>query len=216
MKPAVVEELFRCLEKAIPSPTTELEYTNPFTLLCAVVMSAQMTDSGVNRATKPLFKVADSPKKMVKLGEEKLREYIKSINFNNTKAKNVIALSQKLIDLHGGEVPRSRDELEALPGVGRKTANVILNTAFGEKTIAVDTHVLRVSNRTGLAKGETPDAVEAKLMRVVPDKYRQDAHHLLILHGRYMCKAKKPDCPRCPIVQVCEYKAKTTIASPSG
>ncbi len=215
MKPAAVEELFRCLERSIANPTTELEYTNPYTLLVAVVMSAQMTDSGVNRATRELFTVADTPAKMVALGQEKLREYIKTINFNNTKAKNVLALSIRLLEQHGGEVPRERAALEALPGVGRKTANVILNTAFGEKTIAVDTHVLRVGNRTGLAKGKTPDEVEARLMKVVPDKYMQDAHHLLILHGRYVCKAKRPECPACAIRHVCEFKDKTTEPAPA-
>ena len=212
MKPATIEEIFRRLEIAIPNPVTELEYVNPYTLLVAVVLSAQMTDSGVNRATRSLFPIADTPAKIIALGPERLREYLKGVNFHNTKVKNVLALSALLIEKHGGEVPQDRVALEALPGVGRKTANVILNTAFGEKTIAVDTHVLRVSNRTGLAPGKTPDEVEAGLTRVVPDRYMTHAHHLLILHGRYVCKARRPDCPLCPIRDLCEFKDKTTEA----
>ncbi len=212
MKPADVEELFRCLERAIPAPKTELDYINPYTLLVAVVLSAQMTDTGVNRATEPLFAVADTPQKIIDLGPERLLGYLRGINFNNSKVKNVLALSALLLERHGGEVPRNREALQALPGVGRKTANVVLNVAFGENTIAVDTHVLRVSNRTGLAPGKTPDEVEAGLMRAVPEAHHWHAHHLLILHGRYVCKARRPDCPLCPIRHVCEFKDKTTEA----
>jgi len=203
-----VFEFFRRLAEANPSPTTELEYENPYTLLVAVVLSAQATDASVNIATKPLFARITKPRQMVDLGEEQLREAIKTIGLFNTKAKNVIALSQALIDHHGGEVPRTRDELQALPGVGRKTANVVLNTAFGEETFAVDTHVFRVCNRTGLAPVKTPDEVEAKLEKIVPQPFRRDAHHWLILHGRYTCKARVPECWRCPVVDLCRYKAK--------
>jgi len=204
-----VFEFFRRLAEANPSPTTELESTNPYQLLVAVVLSAQATDVSVNIATKPLFEHIKRPKQMVDLGEERLREAIKTIGLFNTKAKNVIALSQALIDKHGGEVPRTREELQALPGVGRKTANVVLNTAFGEETFAVDTHVFRVCNRTGLASGKTVDEVEAKLEKIVPQPFRRDAHHWLILHGRYICKARLPECWRCPVIDLCRYNPKT-------
>jgi endonuclease-3 len=206
---AQVFEFFRRLAEANPSPTTELDYTNPYTLLVAVVLSAQATDASVNIACRPLFERIRTPRQMAELGEERLRDAIKTIGLFNTKAKNVIALSHALIDQHGGEVPRSREELEALPGVGRKTANVVLNTAFGEETFAVDTHVFRVCNRTGLAPGKTVDEVEAKLERIVPQPFRRDAHHWLILHGRYICKARLPECWRCPVIDLCRYKPKT-------
>jgi len=204
-----VFEFFRRLAEANPSPTTELESTNPYQLLVAVVLSAQATDASVNIATKPLFEQIRTPKQMIALGEERLRDAIKTIGLFNTKAKNVIALSHALIDDHGGEVPRTREELQALPGVGRKTANVVLNTAFGEETFAVDTHVFRVCNRTGLAPGKTVDEVEAKLEKIVPQPFRRDAHHWLILHGRYICKARLPECWRCPVIDLCRYKPKT-------
>jgi endonuclease-3 len=204
-----VFEFFRRLAEANPSPTTELDYTNPYTLLVAVVLSAQATDASVNVATRPLFEHVKTPQQMIDLGEERLREAIKTIGLFNTKAKNVIALSQALIDKYGGEVPRTREQLQELPGVGRKTANVVLNTAFGEETFAVDTHVFRVCNRTGLAPGRTPDEVEAKLDKIVPQPFRRDAHHWLILHGRYTCKARLPECWRCPVIDLCRYKPKT-------
>jgi endonuclease-3 len=204
-----VFEFFRRLAEANPSPTTELDYTNPYTLLVAVVLSAQATDASVNIATRPLFARIETPQRMLELGEEALRDAIKTIGLFNTKAKNVIALSQALIDRHDGEVPRTREELQALPGVGRKTANVVLNTAFGDETFAVDTHVFRVCNRTGLAPGKTVDEVEAKLDRIVPQPFRRDAHHWLILHGRYTCKARLPECWRCPVIDLCRYKPKT-------
>jgi len=209
MKKADIEEFFRRLAARNPDPRGELEYINPFTLLVAVVLSAQATDAGVNKATPALFKVADSPRKMVALGEEKLRDYIKTIGLFNTKAKNIIALSRTLIDEHGGEVPRDRAALEKLPGVGRKTANVVLNVAFAQPTIAVDTHIFRVGNRTGLAPGKTPLAVEQKLESVVPQHYKLHAHHWLILHGRYVCKARKPECPACVVNDLCAYRGKT-------
>lgn len=209
MKPAAVQEFFRRLAAANPEPRSELEYVNPYTLLVAVVLSAQATDVGVNKATRPLFAVVRTPLQMLELGEEGLRGYIKTIGLFNTKAKNVIKLSEILIREHDGEVPRDREALEQLPGVGRKTANVVLNVAFGEETIAVDTHIFRVGNRTGLAPGKTPDAVEAKLLKVVPKAFRRHAHHWLILHGRYVCKARKPDCPACPVADLCAYKDKT-------
>ena len=209
MKSDDVFEFFRRLAEANPSPTTELESTNPYQLLVAVVLSAQATDASVNIATKPLFERIKTPPQMVDFGEERLREAIKTIGLFNTKAKNVIALSQALIDRHGGDVPRTREELQALPGVGRKTANVVLNTAFGEETFAVDTHVFRVCNRTGLAPGKTVDEVEAKLEKIVPQPFRRDAHHWLILHGRYTCKARLPECWRCPVIDLCRYKPKT-------
>jgi endonuclease-3 len=204
-----VFEFFRRLAENNPSPTTELEYRDPYTLLVAVVLSAQATDVSVNIATRPLFEKAGTPRQMVELGEEAVREAIKTIGLFNTKAKNVIALSRALIDHHGGEVPRTREALQALPGVGRKTANVVLNTAWGEETFAVDTHVFRVCNRTGLAPGKTPDEVEAKLNRLVPQPFRRDAHHWLILHGRYTCKARLPECWRCPVPDLCRYQPKT-------
>jgi endonuclease III len=204
-----VFEFFRRLAEDNPAPTTELEYSNPYTLLVAVVLSAQATDVGVNIACRPLFAKVQTPQEMVELGEEALREQIKTIGLFNTKAKNVIALSKALIADHGGEVPASRDALQKLPGVGRKTANVVMNTAFGEETFAVDTHVFRVSNRTGLAPGKTPEAVEAKLEKAVPQPFRRDAHHWLILHGRYVCKARTPECWRCPVADLCRYKPKT-------
>jgi endonuclease-3 len=204
-----VFEFFRRLAEANPSPTTELEYTNPYTLLVAVVLSAQATDASVNIACRPLFERIDHPRQMVEFGEEALRDAIKTIGLFNTKAKNVIALSQALIDRCNCEVPRTREELQSLPGVGRKTANVVLNTAFGEETFAVDTHVFRVCNRTGLAPGKDVEAVEAKLEKIVPQPFRRDAHHWLILHGRYTCKARLPECWRCPVIDLCRYKPKT-------
>ncbi|WP_298368132.1 endonuclease III [Azospirillum sp.] len=208
MKAVAVQEFFRRLSAANPEPRSELEYVNPYTLLVAVVLSAQATDIGVNKATGPLFAQVDTPQAMVDLGEERLRGFIKTIGLFNTKAKNVIRLSELLIERHGGEVPRDRAALEELPGVGRKTANVVLNVAFGEETIAVDTHIFRIGNRTGLAPGKTPDAVEAKLLKVVPKLYRRHAHHWLILHGRYVCKARKPDCPVCSVADLCGFKDK--------
>ncbi len=202
-------ELFRRLREINPNPTTELEYNSPFELLVAVILSAQATDVGVNKATRRLFKVANTPEKLLALGEEGLKEYIKTIGLFNTKAKNLIKTAQILLEKHNGEVPQDREALEALPGVGRKTANVVLNTAFGEPTIAVDTHIFRVSNRTGLAKGSTPLAVEKKLLQVVPPEFRKDAHHWLILHGRYVCKARTPNCAECVIRDLCDYKDKT-------
>jgi endonuclease-3 len=204
-----VFEFFRRLAEENPSPTTELESSSPYQLLVAVVLSAQATDASVNLACRPLFERVKTPKHMLALGEEPLRAAIKTIGLFNTKAKNVIALSQALIDRHGGEVPRTREELQELPGVGRKTANVVLNTAFGDETFAVDTHVFRVCNRTGLAPGTTVDEVEAKLEKIVPQPFRRDAHHWLILHGRYTCKARLPECWRCPVIDLCRYKPKT-------
>ena len=212
MKKAETDEFFRRLAKANPAPTSELEYASPYTLLVAVVLSAQATDEGVNKATPALFAAADTPAKMVALGEKRVRGHVKSIGLFNAKAKNIVRLSQILIDQHGGEVPRERAALEALPGVGRKTANVVLNTAFGEPTIAVDTHVFRVANRTGLAPAKTPLTVEQKLLKAVPDRWKQHAHHWLILHGRYVCKARKPDCPTCPVADLCRFKGKTTVS----
>jgi len=209
MKRDQVFEFFRRLAEANPSPTTELDYRDPYTLLVAVVLSAQATDASVNIATKPLFARINTPQAMVKFGEESLRDAIKSIGLFNTKARNVIALSQALIDQFGGEVPRTREQLQALPGVGRKTANVVLNTAWGEETFAVDTHVFRVCNRTGLAPGKTPDEVETKLDRIVPQPFRRDAHHWLILHGRYTCKARLPECWRCIVADLFAFEPKT-------
>ncbi len=209
MKRENVVELFRRLRDLDPSPTTELVYTTPFELLVAVTLSAQATDVGVNKATKKLFPVANTPQAIAALGEDGLKPYISTIGLYNAKAKNVVAASRILVERHAGEVPRSREALEALPGVGRKTANVVLNTAFGEPTIAVDTHIFRVANRTGLAPGKTVRAVEDKLEKVVPKEFKKDAHHWLILHGRYVCKARKPDCPRCPIRDLCAYRHKT-------
>ena len=209
MTPEKIDALFARFQAANPHPTSELDYTNPFTLLVAVVLSAQSTDVGVNKATAKLFKAADRPEKMVALGVEGIKAHIKTIGLYNNKAKNVYALSEALIERHGGEVPRDRKALEALPGVGRKTANVVLNTAFGEPVIAVDTHLFRVAHRLGLAAGKTPRAVEDRLMEAIPETYRQHAHHWLILHGRYVCKARKPDCPRCIVKDLCPYPEKT-------
>jgi endonuclease III len=206
---ADIAEIFRRFQAANPHPKSELEYVNPYTLLVAVVLSAQATDAGVNKATRALFKIADSPSKMLKLGEDRVRDAIKTIGLYRNKARNVILLSRQLVDNHAGEVPREREALEALPGVGRKTANVVLNVAFGEPTLAVDTHVFRVANRIGLSKGSTPLAVEEDLLRVIPPKYALHAHHWLILHGRYVCKARKPECPTCLIRDLCLYPAKT-------
>jgi endonuclease III len=209
MKKADIEEFFRRLEEKDPEPQGELHYVNPYTLLVAVVLSAQATDVGVNKATGPLFEVADTPEKMLALGLPKVRDYIKTIGLFNNKAKNVIGLSEKLIAEHNSEVPRDREALEKLPGVGRKTASVVVNIAFGEPTIAVDTHIFRVGNRTSLAPGKNVLQVEKKLEKVVPEHYRLHAHHWLILHGRYVCKARKPDCAVCGVHDLCGYKAKT-------
>ena len=209
MKADQRRELFARLAELNPKPTTELEYSTPYELLVAVALSAQSTDVGVNKATRRLFPVANTPQAMLALGEDGLKKYIATIGLFNTKAATVIAAARLLVDQHGGEVPRDRAALEALPGVGRKTANVVLNTAFGEPTIAVDTHIFRVANRTGLAPGKTVRAVEDKLVKAVPPEYRLDAHHWLILHGRYVCKARTPDCPNCVIRDLCRFKAKT-------
>jgi endonuclease-3 len=209
MKPAAREELFRRLQALDPHPTTELEYRSPFELLIAVILSAQATDVGVNKATRKLYPVANTPAAILALGEEGLKLYINSIGLYNAKAANVIATCRLLIERHGGEVPHDRAALESLPGVGRKTANVVLNTAFGQPTMAVDTHIFRVANRTGLAPGKTPLAVERALLKNVPPHYLQDAHHWLILHGRYVCKARRPDCPDCVIRDLCRYRDKT-------
>jgi len=204
-----VVELFSRLRELNPHPTTELEYSTPFELLVAVTLSAQATDVGVNKATRRLFPVANTPAAILALGEDGLKKYIATIGLFNAKAKNVIATCRILVDSYDGEVPRSREALESLPGVGRKTANVVLNTAFGEPTVAVDTHIFRVANRTGLAPGKDVRAVEDKLLKVVPVEFMQDAHHWLILHGRYVCKARKPDCPQCVIRDLCRFKEKT-------
>ncbi|MGZ3183167.1 MAG: endonuclease III [Telluria sp.] len=209
MNPAKRLEIFRRLKEANPHPTTELEYTTPFELLIAVLLSAQATDVGVNKATRRLYKVANTPQKILKLGIDELTSYIQTIGLFRTKAKNVMATCQILVDQYGGEVPRTREALESLPGVGRKTANVVLNTAFGEPTIAVDTHIFRVSNRTNIAPGKDVDEVERKLLKFVPKDYLQDAHHWLILHGRYTCTARKPQCWNCLIVDLCEFRQKT-------
>lgn len=210
MKRADVAELFRRLRELDPQPTTELTYHTPFELLVAVILSAQATDAAVNKATAKLFPVANTPQKILKLGECGLKKYIATIGLYNAKAKNIVAMCRMLIEQHHGEVPRTREALEALPGVGRKTANVILNTVFGQPAIAVDTHIFRVCNRTGLAPGKNVREVEDKLLRVVPDEYKLGAHHWLILHGRYVCVARKPKCPLCPIRDLCAYKHKTT------
>jgi endonuclease-3 len=210
---AEIAEAFRRFEAANPVPRGELQHINPFTLLVAVVLSAQATDAGVNKATPALFKLADTPEKMAKLSEARVRDLIKTIGLYRTKAKNVIALSRQLVEQHGGQVPHDREALEALPGVGRKTANVVLNIAFGEPTIAVDTHIFRVGNRTGLAVGKTPLDVEMKLMQVVPEKYRLHAHHWLILHGRYTCMARRPLCEKCLIADLCKWPGKTVNAA---
>jgi len=209
MNPRKRAEIFRRLREANPKPRTELEYATPFQLLISVILSAQATDVGVNKATRRLYPVAGTAEKILALGEDGLKKYIATIGLFNAKAKNVIATCRVLVEQHGGAVPRTREALEALPGVGRKTANVVLNTAFGEPTIAVDTHIFRVSNRTGLAPGKTVRAVEDRLDKFVPDEFKPDAHHWLILHGRYVCKARKPDCPQCVIRDLCEYRHKT-------
>ncbi|MCG6874917.1 MAG: endonuclease III [Betaproteobacteria bacterium] len=208
MNPAKREAIFSRLQAANPAPTTELEYRSPFELLVSVILSAQATDRSVNLATRELFAVANTPQAMLALGEVGLAERIRTIGLYRNKAKNIIGTCRILLEQHGGEVPQSREALEALPGVGRKTANVILNTAFGLPTIAVDTHIFRVANRTGLAPGRNVREVEQRLEKLVPERFRQDAHHWLILHGRYVCRARKPDCPRCTIREWCEYKAK--------
>jgi endonuclease-3 len=209
---AEIEEFYRRLSASRPIPQTELEFINPFTLLIAVVLSAQATDVGVNRATPALFAVADTPQKMLGLGEERLVEFIRTIGLFRTKARNIVRLSRILIDEYGGEVPREREALEKLPGVGRKTANVVLNVAFGEPTIAVDTHIFRVGNRTGIAPGKTPLEVERGLEAVTPARHKLGAHHWLILHGRYVCKARKPECPVCVVADLCRYGDKTPPA----
>jgi len=209
MKPADIDEFFRRLAKQRPSPKSELDYVNPYTLLVAAILSAQATDVGVNKATPALFAVVKKPEEMIELGETKLKEYVKTIGLYNAKAKNIIALSKILVEKFGGQLPQTREELLTLPGVGRKTANVLLNVAFGQPVIAVDTHAFRVSNRTGLAPGKTPEAVEEKLMHVVPNKWLQNAHHWLVLHGRYVCVARKPKCPKCVVSNLCSFKDKT-------
>ena len=209
MKKDVINSFYAKLRDANPEPKGELNYVNAYTLLVAVVLSAQATDVGVNRATRELFKVADTPEKMVELGEAKVKDHIKTIGLYNAKARNIIKLSQMLIDEYSSALPRDRETLEKLPGVGRKTANVVLNIAFGEPTIAVDTHLFRIGNRTGLAKGKTPLAVEKKLEKVTPQEFMRHAHHWLILHGRYVCKARKPDCLNCIVRDECGFKGKT-------
>jgi endonuclease III len=211
MNPSQIDQLFTRLQAARPQPTTELRYLSPFELLVAVILSAQATDKKVNEATARLFPVANTPQAMLDLGEAGLKEYIKTIGLYNTKAANLRKTCALLLERHGGEVPRDRDALEALPGVGRKTANVILNTAFGEPTIAVDTHIFRVANRTGLAPGRTVREVEERLLAVIPDRFKQDAHHWLILHGRYVCTARKPRCPACPIHDLCPYPRQSEV-----
>lgn len=203
-----IHKFFSVLQSLNPEPKGELEYVNPYTLLVAVVLSAQATDKGVNKATKALFAKTDTPAKMLKLGEDGLKDYIKTIGLFNSKARNVIALSEILVRDYNGEIPRTREELVKLPGVGRKTANVVLNIAFGEETMAVDTHIFRVSNRTGIAPGRNVDKVEEKLEDVVPKEFRRHAHHWLILHGRYICKARNPDCAHCPVYEICEFADK--------
>ena len=209
MNRAIRTEIYSRLQKAIPKPETELNYANAFELLIAVILSAQATDVGVNKATAKLYPVANTPEAILNLGVSKLKGYIKTIGLYNAKAENIIKTCRRLIEEFGGQVPQTREELESLPGVGRKTANVILNTAFGQPTIAVDTHIFRVSNRTRLAPGKTPLEVEKRLTRLTPDEFKLDAHHWLILHGRYTCKARKPDCPNCVIADLCEYRDKT-------
>ena len=211
MTPKEISQFFTRLRARDPEPKSELEYLNPYTLLVAVVLSAQATDKGVNKATGPLFAAADTPEKMLQLGEDRVRDYVKSIGLYRTKAKNIIALSELLVRDHGGKVPRSRAALETLPGVGRKTANVVLNVAFGEPTMAVDTHIFRIGNRTGLAPGKNPREVEDGLVANIPKRFMRHAHHWLILHGRYVCKARKPDCPHCVVRDVCHYGDKTVI-----
>ncbi len=216
LTPAQIHEVFSRFAAAMPHPQTELQHINPFTLLVAVVLSAQATDAGVNKATKTLFKQADTPQKMMDLGEERLREAIKTIGLFNTKAKNIIALSKALVEGHGGKVPEDREALEKLPGVGRKSANVVLNVAFGQPTIAVDTHIFRVANRTGLAPGKNPLQVELGLERIAGPEFIHNFHHWLILHGRYVCKAKKPECWRCIIADLCKFEPKTPPPAKSG
>jgi endonuclease-3 len=211
-----IEEAFRRFQAAMPEPRGELEHINPFTLLVAVVLSAQATDAGVNKATPALFALADTPEKMTRLGEAKVRDLIKTIGLYRTKAHNVIELSRRLVAEHGSRVPNTREALEALPGVGRKTANVVLNIAFGEPTIAVDTHIFRIGNRTGLAPGKNPLEVELKLLEVVPEHYRLHAHHWLILHGRYTCVARRPLCEKCVIADLCRWPGKITLMAPAG
>lgn len=210
MKREIVVEMFTRLREFNPKPTTELDYSSPFELLIAVILSAQATDIGVNKATRRLYPLANTPQAILDLGEEELKRHVSTIGLFNAKAKNVMATCRILVDEHAGEVPRNREALEALPGVGRKTANVVLNTAFGEPTIAVDTHIFRVANRTGLARGKDVRKVENRLLKVIPAEFRLDAHHWLILHGRYVCKARKPDCPQCLIRDLCQYKPKTS------
>ncbi|WP_380779230.1 endonuclease III [Shinella fusca] len=205
-----LKEIFRRFSIQRPEPKGELEHVNPFTLVVAVALSAQATDAGVNKATRALFKVADTPEKMLALGEEKVRDYIKTIGLYRNKARNVIALSRMLVEKFGGEVPRTREELVMLPGVGRKTANVVLSMAFGQATLAVDTHIFRIANRLRLAPGKTPDEVEEKLIRIIPDEYLYHAHHWLILHGRYCCKARRPECEHCVIADLCKSPEKTS------
>src|SRR6195256_4394046 len=212
---AEVEEAFRRFQAAMPEPKGELHHINPFTLLVAVVLSAQATDAGVNKATPALFQLADTQEKMAALGEDRVRELIKTIGLFRTKAKNVIALSHKLVAEHGGRVPNTREALQELPGVGRKTANVVLNIAFGEPTMAVDTHIFRIGNRTGLAPGKDPLAVELKLLEVIPEKYMMHAHHWLILHGRYVCVARRPLCEKCVIADLCKWRGKTVLMAPA-
>lgn len=206
-------ELYRRLQRIDPNPTTELRYRTPFELLIAVILSAQATDVGVNKATRRLFPIANTPEAILELGEEGLKDYIKTIGLFNSKAKNIVKTCAMLVEQHGSQVPEQREALQALPGVGRKTANVILNTAFGQPTIAVDTHIFRVANRTSLAAGKTPVAVEQRLLKVTPAEYLRHAHHWLILHGRYVCKARRPNCPECVIADLCEYKHKTAAVS---
>jgi endonuclease-3 len=215
VKPAKRRQIYERFAKANPNPKTELKYTTPFELLVAVVLSAQATDTSVNKATAELFKVANTPQALLDLGETGLKAYINSIGLFNSKARNLISACRKLVTEHGGAVPKSREALEALPGVGRKTANVILNSAFGEAVIAVDTHIFRVANRTGLARGGTVRAVEDELVKVTPDEFKHNAHHWLILHGRYVCKARKPNCSACLIVDLCEYPDKPLASPPS-
>ncbi|WP_312490680.1 endonuclease III [Sphingomonas sp.] len=216
MKKADIVEFYHRLAEANPHPETELEFRNPYTLVVAVALSAQATDIGVNKATRALFAEVDTPEKMLELGEEGLKQHIRTIGLFNTKAKNVIALSRMLVDDYGGEVPKDREALERLPGVGRKTANVVLNVAFGQETFAVDTHIFRVCNRTGLAKGKTVLAVEQKLDKATPAPFRVHAHHWLILHGRYVCKARRPECWRCPVADLCAYRPKTPAPAAKG
>jgi endonuclease-3 len=211
VKPADRQEFFERLKSITPRPETELEYKSPFELLTAVILSAQATDVGVNKATKRLFPLANTPRSILDLGEDGLKRYIRTIGLYNSKAANIIKTCRILLEKHGGEVPNDRKSLEALPGVGRKTANVVLNTAFGEPTIAVDTHIFRVANRTGMARGKTPLQVELKLLKAVPAEYLHDAHHWLILHGRYTCKARKPNCPECIVRDLCSFPGKTPV-----